>query len=148
MPRPSKGVTLANMIYVQNYFRRALKENRLYQEDDNGWHLNYKANQAFEEMVRINCNKKISREEEVVFLQGWIDQYVSAKKWQRCLMTLRQKRSRKKHDLRKVELPIDVYLTVKNLAEKMNCAMWEAIDNVAQQALKKVYRDMAKDDLL
>ncbi len=72
-------------------------------------------------------------------MQEWIDKYVSAIKWQRCLMTLRQKRSRKKHDLRKVELPIDVYLTVKNLAENMNCAMWEAINNVAEQALKKIY---------
>ena len=145
MPRPRKGVTLANMYHVDDYFYRALKDNRLYEENDDSWELHDNANRTFKKIPPIDYKnektKKASKEERRVALQKWIDKHVSPEKWQRCLMTLRQRKSRKKLNLQRVDLPMEVYLVVKRLADKKGATLAEAIYSVAKPALDKICAD-------
>lgn len=147
MARPHRGVTLENMYYVDSYFYRALKDRRLFEteESDENWGFYDNANEAFNTLPSINRKneetKKATTEERRIALQEWVDKYISSKKWQRCLMTLRQDKSRKKLKLKSLDLTLDVYLVVKNLAEKMGMTIGEAIYDIAKPALDKLYAD-------
>ena len=73
-------------------------------------------------------------------LQQWIDKFIPSKKWQRCLLTLRQNKSRRKLKLKRLDLQLDVYLTVKTLAKKKGQSIGETIYYLAKPALDKIYK--------
>lgn len=144
MARPRMGITLENMYPVESYFYGALKDNRLFDiEREDSWNLQNDANEAFKKLPPIDRTNDETREETTqkrrVALQEWVDQYVPPDKWQRCLMTLRQNKSRKKLQLKRVDLTLETYLLVKHLAEKMNLTIGETIYQVAKPVLDTLY---------
>lgn len=142
MPRPRKGVTYANFLHVDRYFALALKDNRLFEKTTKGLKLLQEAREAFNKLPTINWstaeNKKISLVIRQAALQKWIDQFIPPAKWQRCLLTLRQNKSRKKHKLKRLDLPLEVYLTVKALSQKKNLSLAETIYQIAKPAFEKI----------
>lgn len=145
MPRPRKGVTLENLYPVDSYFYRALKDNRLFEENDVGWELNNKAGTAFKKLPTIDRSnhktKQATTEQRRVALQKWVDKYIPPDKWQRCLMTLRQNKSRKKLKLRNIHVTQEVYFGVQTLAERTGLTMGEVIYKVTQAALDKLHAE-------
>lgn len=143
MARPSNGVTLVNMYFIDRYFSRALKDNRLHEDyGDDGWKMYHDAKEAFKSIPDIDYkNESTTKEARRIALQNWINNHVPSKRWQRCLMTQRQHRSRKKLKLRKLDLPEEVYDVIRSLAEKMGVTMGDAIYSIARPALDKIYAD-------
>jgi hypothetical protein len=143
MSRPRKGVTLENMYYVEEYFYRALKDDRLYEDDEDSWNLQDSANRAFKRLPSIDYKnektRKASGEERRIALQKWIDKYISSERWQRCLMTLRQNKSRKKLKHVRVDLPLEVFTAVKLLAREKKVTLSEAIYSAIKPALDDIY---------
>jgi macrodomain Ter protein organizer (MatP/YcbG family) len=91
----------------------------------------------------LSIGKRIQQEA----LQIWIHTYVSPEKWQRCLLTLRQNKSRKKLKLRRLDLKMDVYLTVKTLAKKLGMSMGDTIFSLAKPKLDKIYQTELANEL-
>ena len=145
MPRPRKGVTLENLHHVDRYFSQSLKNNRLFINNSAAKsNLHYDALDAFKKLPAIDWKnddlKQSTLSKRCIALQEWIDQYVSPTKWQRCLLTLRQNKSRKKLKLRRLDLQLDVYLTIKALAKKQKISLGEVIYKLAKPALDKIYK--------
>jgi hypothetical protein len=145
MPRPRKGVTLSNIHHVDSYFHNALKSNRLSTSKSlESLNLIYDAKEAFLKLPVINWTNDTTKKESILKrkeeLQTWIDKYISTEKWQRCLLTLRQNKSRKKLKLRRLDLKMDVYLTVKALAKKQGLSIGDTIYNLAKPKLDKMYK--------
>jgi hypothetical protein len=145
MPRPRKGVTFSNIHHVDSYFHNALKSNRLSTTKSvESLSLMYDAKEAFLNLPAINWTNDSTKKESVLKrkdgLQAWIDKYILPEKWQRCLLTLRQNKSRKKLKLRRLDLKMDVYLTVKALAKKQGLSIGDAIYNLAKPKLDKMYK--------
>lgn len=145
MPRPRKGVTLDNLHNVDRYFFQALKGNKLFlNKNTQNFNLHYEAKEAFSKLPAIDwkndATKKASMLTRQQALQAWIDQYITPEKWQRCLLTLRQNKSRKKLKLRRLDLQADVYLTLKALAKKKKLSLGETIYQLAKPALNKLYK--------
>lgn len=144
MARPRKGVTLDNMRGVLQYFNNSLKRGNLYCKDKNGNIENsgyrdlIKATDAFDEM-RTQVYKQKEREKDRQLLQEWIDAYVLPEQWQRCLMTLRQKKSIKKLRLQVLNLPEDVYFSIKMLSRHKELTMSETIRYIIEPHIKKMY---------
>lgn len=140
MARPKKGVTPANINKVDNYFLRAFKYDRLHRDS---WFAShdalYEAKESYKKLPAISSKsseaKKTTLANRCVALQQWIDTYIPNEKWQRCLLTLRQEKSRKKLKLRQLNLGADIYSKVKVLAEKKGITMGEAIQKLAKPAL-------------
>ncbi len=151
MPRPRKGVTFANLHLVDSYFQNAIKLNRL-STNKSIEHLGfmYDAKEAFKALPIINWKDSTSKKDSLLqrkeALQAWIDKYITPDKWQRCLLTLRQNKSRKKLKLRRLDIKIDVYLAIKALAKKQGLSMGETIYNLAKPKLDKLYKmELAKE---
>lgn len=142
MARPKEGVTPKNLLHVENYFSRAFRFDRLRGQ---GWFKDedtyYDAKEAYKSLPHFNWTTKDTKmiDKRCKTLQKWIDQHVANDKWQRCLLTLRQAKSRKKLKLRQLNLKADVYLTVKILAEKKGITMGELVKRLAEPALKRIY---------
>lgn len=146
MPRPRQGVTSANILNVDSYFSRALKDNRLFtRQPTQNFDLIFQAKEAFFKLPPIDWKNETTKKKSITLriaaLQQWIDQYVDPKKWQRCLLTLRQNKSRKKLKLRRLDLQMNVYLTVKILAKSFGLSLNDTIDKLAKPALNKIYKN-------
>lgn len=145
MPRPKQGVTSKNFLRIDNYFVRAFRFDRLsgkgWFNDNNSY---YKAKEKFQKLPNINWSdesaKKISLDKRRKALQKWIDEHVSNEKWQRCLLSLRQDKSRKKLDIRQLNLKADIYRTVKIISQKKKITMGEVIRQLAEPVLAKIYK--------
>jgi hypothetical protein len=152
MPRPRIGVTLTNMNKVELYFARAFKHDRL---RGRGWFNNhdifFEAKENFQKLPSIDSKtpqtKKHSTQHRCDALQKWIDAYIPSEKWQRCLLTLRQDKSRRKLKLRQLNLQSDVYLIVKALAKKKEMTMGELIRTLAEPVLNKMYKQEFNKEL-
>ncbi len=145
MPRPRQGVTLSNIHLVDRYFHNALKTNRLSSTlSVENLGMQFDAREAFQKLPVINWKNDATKKETILLrreaLQQWIDQFVSPAQWQRCLLTLRQNKSRKKLKLRRLDLKMEVYLTVKALAKKMGLSIGETIHQLAKPKLDKFYK--------
>lgn len=145
MARPRRGVTLQNLHQVDRYFYQALQDNRLFKENSvETTRKVFRAKGAFRKLPSINWKnetvKKNTMRIRQIALQDWIDTYVPKEKWQRCLLTLRQHKSRKKLQLKRLDLQLDVYLTVKALAKKLGLSLGEVIFKLAKPKLDKIYR--------
>lgn len=142
MARPKQGVTSKNLLHVENYFSRAFQFDRLRGQ---GWFESedayYDAKEAYKKLPHFNWTTKDTRmiDKRCMILQKWIDKHIANEKWQRCLLTLRQAKSRKKLKLRQLNLKSDVYLTVKILAKKKGITMSDVVKKLAEPALKKIY---------
>lgn len=142
MARPKQGVTPKNLLHVENYFSRAFRFDRIRGQ---GWFESedayYDAKEAYKNLPHFNWTTKDTKmiEKRCKTLQIWIDQHVANEKWQRCLLTLRQAKSRKKLKLRQLNLKFDVYLTVKTLAKKKGITMSDVVKKLAEPALQKIY---------
>ncbi len=152
MPRPRKGVTLANLNNVEYYFSRALRNERMQRS---GWFpdydLFYEAKEEFRKLPRVDSSdksqEKISMGKRQKALQKWVDKYIKKEKWQRCLLTLRQDKSRKKLGLRQLNLKADIYRTVKIISQKKGITMGEVIKKFAEPMLKKIYKSEIETEL-
>lgn len=145
MPRPRKGVTAKNLHEVDRYFSRLLKENRsLSNSTSKNFNLQHEAKRAYDKLPALEWHTENSKSKSMQIripaLQNWIDKYVTAVKWQRCLLTLRQNKSRKKLKLKRLDLQLDVYLNLKLLAKKQGRTIGETIHELVKPALKKAYR--------
>jgi len=145
MTRPRRGVTLQNLHQVDRYFYQALKDNRLFKETSvEATRKVFRAKEAFQKLPGVNWKnetvKKNTMRIRQVALQAWIDTYVPKEKWQRCLLTLRQHKSRKKLQLKRLDLQLDVYLTVKALAKKLELSLGEVIYKLAKPKLDRIYK--------
>jgi hypothetical protein len=143
--RPRKGVTLQNLHQVDRYYYQALKDNRLFKETSvEATRELFRAKEAFQKLPSINwktaATKKTSMSIRQAALQNWVDKYVPKEKWQRCLLTLRQHKSRKKLKLKRLDLQLDVYLTVKALANKLKLSLGEVIYKLAKPKLDQIYK--------
>jgi hypothetical protein len=151
MPRPRRGVTLSNLLQVDRYFALALKENRLFTNKTLSLNALHEAKEAFSKLPAIQWKTETSKKNSMVHrqvaLQAWIDQFVDSIKWQRCLLTLRQKKSRKKRKLRRLDLPLEIYLIVKALALKQDLTLAEAIYKLAKPAFEKLSKTEYKKEL-
>lgn len=142
MARPKQGVTPKNLLHVENYFSRAFRFDRLrgvgWFESDDAY---YDAKETYKKLPYFNWTTKDSKtiDKRCKTLQKWVDQHVADDKWQRCLLTLRQAKSRKKLKLRQLNLQSDVYLTVKILAKKKGITMGKLVKKLAEPALQKIY---------
>ncbi len=150
MPRPRKGITSANFLQVDRYFTLALRDNRLFDKSTKGLSILHQAKEAFNRLPNINWSspdaKKTSIAKRQAALQEWVDNFIPPNKWQRCLLTLRQNKSRKKLKLRRVDLPLEVYLTVKALAQKQELSLAETIFKLAKPAFNRLYKkEFAKE---
>jgi hypothetical protein len=146
MPRPRKGITLSNIHLVDSYFHNALKNNRLSSSKSlESLNRTYDAKEAFMALPAINWKTETIKKETILkrqaALQVWIDEYITPEKWQRCLLTLRQNKSRKKLKLRRLDLKMDVYLTVKTLAKKLGMNIGDTIYHLAKPKLDKIYKN-------
>lgn len=145
MPRPRLGITLQNLHQVDRYFYQSLKDNRLYKATsvESTRHL-FQAKEAYQKLPNINWKNEAAKmksiHERQLALQAWVDKYVPPEKWQRCLLTLRQSKSRKKLKLKRLDLQLDVYLTLKTLAQKMRLSLGETIYKLAKPQLDKLYK--------
>jgi macrodomain Ter protein organizer (MatP/YcbG family) len=143
MARPKEGVTPKNFIHVQNYFSRAFRFDRLrglgwFESGDNY----YDAKEAYTKLQYPNWDKNDAKslDKRCQTLQKWIDTHIPNEKWQRCLLTIRQAKSRKKLKLRQLNLKYNVYLNVKILAEKKGVTMNALIEQLVEPVLNKIYR--------
>jgi len=146
MPRPRQGVTQANLLNVDRYFYYMLRDNRLFTDSSiPGLSLQYDAKEAFKALPPINwkneSERQLSMAERREALQNWIDKYVPAKKWQRCLLTLRQHKYRKKQQLKRLDISLETHLTIKLLAEKQHLSINEVIHKLAKSALQKICKN-------
>lgn len=121
MPRPKTGITETNFIAIYHYFKHSIKTERF----DKDYTLLREA-----EKTLLATNKKIDIKESCQALQDWIAQYVTTKQWECCLKALRQQKSRKKLTLVSLDLPINVYSTLKFLSKKLNLNLRETIGSV------------------
>lgn len=147
MGRSRKGVTLDNMRNVLQYFNNSLERGNLYRKDKNGDIINceyqelMKVSKAFNQM-RAEIYEQKDREKYQKLLQQWIDTYILPEQWQRCLMTLRQKKSIKTLKLQVLNLPEDVYISVKMLSRHKGCTMSETIRYIIEPHIKKMYKNI------
>lgn len=142
MARPKKGVTPKNLLYVEDYFSRAFQADRLSGQGwFKSWNAYYDAKETYKKIPHYHWTAKDTKTvaKRCAALQKWIDQYIPNSKWQRCLLTIRQAKSRKKLKLRQLNLRSDVYLTVKILADKKGITMGEIIKKLTEPALQKIY---------
>lgn len=152
MARPRKGVTLSNLLSVDRYFSLALKDNRLFPaKAAKNIDLLYQAKEAYQKLPAIDwksdSQKKMTMLTRQSALQAWVDEHVTPAKWQRCLLTLRQNKSRKKLKLRRLDLPLEVYLTVKALALKQEKSLSETIYHLAKPAFEKLSKKEYESEL-
>lgn len=145
MARPRRGVTLQNLHQVDRYFYQALKDNRLFKEASvETTRKVFRAKEAFQKLPGVNWKnetvKKTTMRLRQAALQAWIDTYVPKEKWQRCLLTLRQHKSKKKLKLKRLDLQLEVYLTVKALAKKLELSLGEVIYKLAKPKLDRIYK--------
>ena len=151
MARPRKGVTKANLLQVDRYFSLALKQNRLFNlSSSKNLEIFYYAKEAYNKLPSIDwkndITKKNSIDNRIAALQIWVDEYVPAEKWQRCLLTLLQNKSRKKLKLRRLDLQLDIYLIVKALARKQKMSLGATIYKLAKPAFNKICKaELARD---
>lgn len=146
MSRPKVGVTLNNFIAVRIYFKSALKDGRLWDSSavlDDDFINN--AERAFKTVFlrdeKIDHNDKTNVKEyhlkSCAALQSWIDNFVPKEKWERCLKTLRQQKRRKKYTMRRLDLPEDIYISLKILAEQLQLNLAETVQKAVQTELDK-----------
>lgn len=152
MPRPRKGVTAANLLQVDRYFLLALKDNRLFTEKSPmRLSLVQEAKDAYNKLPPLDWKTESTRKHSLVkrqlALQEWIDKFIPPKKWQRCLLTLRQNKSRKKHKLRRLDLPLDTYLIIKALAQKQQLTLSATIYNLAKPVFNKLFKSEYEKEL-
>ena len=145
MPRPRNGVTLGNIHLVDRYFHNAIKNNRLAtSQSTESLGRVFDAKEAFLKLPVINWKNETTKKDTILqrkeALQQWIDEFVTPTQWQRCLLTLRQNKSRKKLKLRRLDLKMEVYLTVKALAKKLGLSIGDTIQHLAKPKLDKLYK--------
>ncbi len=150
MPRIKIGVTVNNIFLVREYFERAIKDNRLWTLELYHSDFIIKATEEFQMFahlfVEVN-SLPIDIEKARLTLQQWIDQYVHPNKWQRCLKTLRQRKSRKRLGLHHVDLNHKIYSCVKELAEKHNTSLTQVIYKLAKAELVRLQEHALTDHL-
>ncbi len=139
MGRPKIGVTLNNLYAVKLYFKNALHDGRLW---DTSPAVDYETIIATERSFKVllsTTTKGKPDTELCTALQNWIDTYVPKEKWERCLKTLRQHTRRKKYQMRRLDLPEDIYFSVKYLAERLQLSLAATIHKIVKIELDRSY---------
>ncbi len=148
MPRTKIGVTLNNLLLVRQYFERAIKDNRLWTLESYHPDFILKAIKEFNlsaHLFVVNGLEMREAEKARLVLQQWIDHYVEPNKWQRCLKTLRQRKSRKRLGLHHVDLNHKIYGCVKELAEKYNISLTQVIYKLAKAELHRLQENAVNE---
>jgi protoporphyrinogen oxidase len=99
----------------------------------------YKAQKTFAKMRDILLETKLNQEEQRQLVQEWVDNHISHYQWQRCLMTLRQKKYAKRSKLISLKLPEDLHYKIRALSKHMDCTMTEALSKIIKPHIKKMY---------
>lgn len=142
MPRAKIGVTPNNFFLVRQYFDRAIKDNRLWDLEPTSNDKSIIAIHEFNILLAKELTESHATSDEIEearkALQLWIDKYIPAGKWQRCLKTLRQRKSRKRLRLHHLDLNHRVYSAIKELAERFNLSLSKVIYKLAKAELTRL----------
>ncbi len=134
MPKPRIGVTAENWLEVFVYFKRAINEDRLFEQYSKEYTRVVEAEQALLAIMDIKGDRKNKCRHA---MQIWVDEYVPPKKWERCLKTLRQKKSIKKLTLVRLDLPYNIFSQLKALAKTLNLNLKETVSQLTETELKR-----------
>lgn len=136
MSRTRTAITQENAKKIYQYFAKALQEKRVFTDDLKKL---AEAKKAFYELAS-------TYDESIEFsdlqsLQSWVNTYVSSDKWKRCLATLRQIRSNKRHAVRSLKLNCETYDLLKNYANHCQINMQTAIYNAIKPLCDQVVQN-------
>lgn len=130
MHRARTTITKKNAKEIYQYFEKAIQEKRIFGDDLKKL---TEAKQAFFELTSTHdADIDFS---DIQGLQLWVNTYIPFDKWKRCLATLRQIRSNKRHSVRSLKLNCETYVLLKNYANHCQVNMQTAIHN----AIKPLY---------
>ena len=128
MPRPKILINKDNAEKIYHYFSKSIFENRFLNDASS------KSIEGKNEFLKLDQEDKKSKDYQKT-LQYWIDTYVSLEKWTRCLATLRQNRSTRKHKMKSIKLDAETYEMLKNYSDYLHLSIQETIF----QAIKPLY---------
>lgn len=135
MHRARTTITQKNAKEIYQYFEKAIQEKRIFADDLK------KLTEAKQAFFKITSTHDESLEfPDLQGLQLWIKTYIPFDKWKRCLATLRQIRSNKRHSVRSLKLNYETYVLLKNYANSCQVTMQTAIYN----AIKPLYDQVSQ----
>lgn len=133
MSRARIAITQENAKHIYQYFGKAIQEKRIF-ADDLGKLA--EAKRAFYELASTYDENVESS--DLQRLQSWVNTYVPFDKWKRCLATLRQIRSNKRHAVRSLKLNCETYELLKNYASYCQINMQTALYNTIKPLYDQV----------
>jgi hypothetical protein len=135
MSRPKILVNKDNAEKIYQYFSKAIFEERLFKD------ASIKSIEGKNDFLKFGKNFDLTEESQKL-LQSWIDKHVPVEKWTRCLATLRQIRSSRKHNVKSVKLDRETYALLKNCSDQLQISISETIS----KAIKPLWEERAKND--
>lgn len=135
MSRPKVLVNKDNAEQIYQYFSKAIFEKRIFNDDS------VKSIEGKNDFLKIGRGSYLT-EEFPKLLQSWVDEHVPGEKWTRCLATLRQIRSSRKHNVKSVKLDMETYTLLKNYSNHLQISITETIS----EAIKPLWEESIKND--
>jgi hypothetical protein len=120
MSRPKVLVNKDNAEKIYQYFSKSIFEKRLFKDEST---QSIEGKKDFLELGKdFNLTEKSQK-----MLQDWIDEHVPVEKWARCLATMRQIRSTRKHNVKSIKLDMETYTILKNYSDHLQISIQETI---------------------
>jgi macrodomain Ter protein organizer (MatP/YcbG family) len=137
MARPKTIVNNDNYLNIHIYLREAFKDFRLFKEKDTDEvsDLFFKAEQDFKALPAVKHKNKASQAVAYTALQRWIDAYLSADDWSRCLAAIRQHKFHHRQKLKTIKVPWEIYWDITQYAKKIDSSLVEAIAKAVRKEL-------------
>lgn len=120
MSRPKVLVNKDNAEKIYQYFSKSIFEKRLFKDEST------QSIEGKKEFLELGKDFNLAEESQKM-LQDWIDEYVPIEKWARCLATMRQIRSTRKHNVRSIKLDMETYTILKNYSDHLQISIQETI---------------------
>lgn len=135
MSRPKVLVNKDNAEKIYQYFSKAIFEKRLFNDDS------AKSIVGKDYFLKLGKDFDLTEESQKL-LQSWVDEYVPIEKWTRCLATLRQIRSSRKHNVKSVKLDMETYALLKNYSDHLKISIPKTIS----KAIKPLWEESTQND--
>jgi DNA-binding Lrp family transcriptional regulator len=135
MSRPKVLVNKDNAEKIYQYFSKSIFEERLFNDDS------VKSIEGKNDFLKLGKDFDLTKESQKL-LQSWIDKHVPIEKWTRCLATLRQIRSSRKHNVKSVKLDMETYVLLKNYSGHLQISIPETIS----KAIKPLWEESIKNN--
>ncbi len=136
MPKPRSQITASNLTCIYYYLQKSLNELRLF--PDNESELRAKAHVAFDKLPKPKWNDKDSESKLQTALQSWVDKYLSAELWARCIANLRQRKFVKKREIVNLKIRWNTYYMIKAYADKLDLTLEQAIEKAVRPHYEKL----------